>query len=176
VQRARDLDPLSLPTNTYLGLALQLDGKGDDAIRQLKKTLELDPAFIEAHAILAGAYMDRGLTKDMYSELDAMKRLAPGVRTDLLYANCFAADGRRAEALALIHKWEDLRKKIYVRPTTIAQVYAQLGDKEHALTWLETAYTERDGLLAYLNSQGVYRKYRSEPRFIALIRKIGLPE
>ncbi len=176
MQRARDLDPLSLPANTYLGLALQMDGKLDDAIRQLKKTLDLDPAFLEAHAILAGAYMDRGLSKDMYSELDTMKRLAPGVRTDLLYANCFAVSGRRAEALQLIHKGEDLRKKIYVRPTTIAQVYAQLGDKEHALTWLETAYTERDGLLAFLNSQHVYRGYRSEPRFIALIRKIGLPE
>jgi TolB-like protein/Tfp pilus assembly protein PilF len=176
MQRARDLDPLSLPTNTYLGLALQMDGKVDDAIRQLKKTLELDPSFPEAHTILAGAYLDRGLSQDVHSELDALKGIEPGARADMLFANCFAVEGRRAEALDLAHKWEALRGKMYVRPTSIAQVYAQLGDNEKALTWLETAYAERDGMLAYLGTQHVYHRMRRDPRFIALIRKIGLPE
>jgi len=41
--------------------------------------------------------------------------------------------------------------------------------------WLEKAYADRDGMIVFAPKQGCYRKFRSEPRFIALERKLGLP-
>jgi hypothetical protein len=41
--------------------------------------------------------------------------------------------------------------------------------------WLDKAYADRDGMLVYANKQGCYRPYRSEPRFLALERKLGVP-
>jgi hypothetical protein len=60
-----------------------------------------------------------------------------------------------------------------VRSTSIANVYAILGDKAQMYTWLDRAYADRDGMLAFLKPQGAYRPYRSEPRFIALEKKLG---
>ena len=60
-----------------------------------------------------------------------------------------------------------------MRSTSIANVYALLGDKAQMYTWLERAYADRDGMLIYMNRQGFYRPYRSEPRFIALEKKLG---
>jgi hypothetical protein len=62
-----------------------------------------------------------------------------------------------------------------VQSTYIANVYAVLGDKEQMFAWLDKAYADRDGMLVYANKQGCYRPYRSEPRFLALERKLGVP-
>jgi len=62
-----------------------------------------------------------------------------------------------------------------VRSTSISYVYAMLGDKEQMFTWLDKAYADRDGMLAYLNKQGSFHRYRTEPRFVALEKKLGLP-
>ena len=42
-------------------------------------------------------------------------------------------------------------------------------------TWLDRAYAQRDGMLAFTNKQGCFQRYRSEERFIALDKKLGLP-
>jgi hypothetical protein len=54
-------------------------------------------------------------------------------------------------------------------------VYAILGDRDQMYAWLDRAFAERDGMLAYMNHQGCFRHYLGEPRFQALLQKIGLP-
>jgi hypothetical protein len=63
----------------------------------------------------------------------------------------------------------------FVQSTYIANVYAVLGDKEQMYAWLDKAYAARDGMLVYATKQGCYRRYRQEPRFVALEKKLGLP-
>jgi adenylate cyclase len=175
MQRARDLDPLSPITNTYLALAYQWVRKPAEAIAQYKKALELDPNFIEARLNLATLYADQGRLKDFAAELDSVKEIAPPSRTDLMIAFGLAAEGKKSEALLLTHKWEQPVRGVFVRPSSIASVYAALGDKEQAFDWLDKAYTQRDGMLAYLNKQGVFRQYHSDPRYLELLQKLGLP-
>ena len=172
---ARDLDPLSPIGTTYLGLAYLFAGNRAEAIAQYKKALELDPTFIEAHLSLANAYLDESGFKEFASELDRVQELAPESRTDLMRAFAAALEGNKAEALRLVHKWENPGGGIFVRSTSIAAVYAVLGDKQQMYTWLDKAYADRDGMLAYLDKQGCYKPYRSEPRFAALEQKLGLP-
>ena len=172
---ARDLDPLSPIMNTYMGLAYVFAGKYAEGIPQYKKALELDPNFIEARLSLANAYMEDPSMKNTFAELDRAQGFAPESRIDLLRAFGYGVQGKKAEALQLVHKWEKPGGGIFVRSTSIASVYATLGDREQMYAWLDRAYADRDGMLAYTNEQGCYRRYRSEPRFIALEEKLGLP-
>ena len=175
MQAARDLDPLSPIESNYLGLSYQFVGKRAEAIAQYKKALDLDPNFVEARLHLANAYLDQQKFKDFFGELDRAKEQAPESRTDLMRAFAFALEGKKVEALQLTHKWEKPQSGTFVRSTSISNVYAALGDKEQMYAWLDRAYADRDGMLAYLNTQGCYRRYRTEPRFVAMQKKLGLP-
>ena len=61
----------------------------------------------------------------------------------------------------------------YVSPFQIAQYYADLGDKDHAFEWLNTAYQERDIWLTSLPTEPRIDSLRSDPRYAELVRKIG---
>jgi TolB-like protein/Tfp pilus assembly protein PilF len=173
MQTARDLDPLSPITNTYLGLAYHFVGNRPESAAQLRKALELDPGFVEARLELANLSLDQKDFKEFYSELDLAKELAPESRVDLMRATGYAIQGKKTEALQLVHKWEKPAGGVFVRSTSIAGVYAILGDKAQMYAWLDRAYADRDGMLAFMNLQGFYRPYRSEPRFVALEKKLG---
>jgi len=58
----------------------------------------------------------------------------------------------------------------------IAMLYADLGDKDQAFQWLNTAYQERDRLLLGLKTFFQLDPLRSDPRFAELVRKVGLPQ
>ncbi|MDQ2945248.1 MAG: tetratricopeptide repeat protein [Acidobacteriota bacterium] len=176
MEMARDLDPLSLPTITYLGLAYMFDGHRSAAIDQYKKALELDPAFEEAHLNLAQSYLEEGKVDEYYSEIAKVPADPTACRTGMSRALGLAFQGKREQAMEEIRKWENPPKGVYVRPTSIAGAYGALNDREHAFHWLDKAYQDRDGMLAYLNYQGALRKYRADPRFTALIQKLGLPK
>jgi TolB-like protein/tetratricopeptide (TPR) repeat protein len=175
MQLARDLDPLSPVQANYLGLAYQFVGRRAEAIAQYKRALELDSNFVEARLHLANAYLDPGRFKDFYAELDRAQVTWGDSRIEPTRAFGLALEGRKAEALELVHKCEKPATGAFVQSTYIANVYAVLGDKEQMYAWLEKAYADRDGMLVYANKQGCYRPYRSEPRFVALLRKLGLP-
>jgi len=68
------------------------------------------------------------------------------------------------------------RKTGYYSPLVIATLYADLGDKEQAFRWLNTAYQERDWLLVGLKTNFLLDPLRSDPRFAELVRKVGLPQ
>ena len=66
-------------------------------------------------------------------------------------------------------------KQGYVSPVSFAVVCAKLGDKDQAFAWLDKAYAERSPWLAYLSSDPDFDNLRSDPRFAALTKRIGLP-
>ena len=55
-------------------------------------------------------------------------------------------------------------------------LYAELGDKDQAFRWLNTAYQERDWWLEGLKTNFQLDPIRSDPRFAELVRKVGLPQ
>ena len=172
---ARRLDPLSLVINTYTGLLLTFNNQVGPAIEQYKKTLDLDPTFVVARGDLAMAYMSLGRFPEAEAEL---KRVREQTDSPALFPNdafLLACEGKREDALkALAHGPLLHAGSRLVRPTSVANVYAQLGDKENAMLWLNKAYAERDGMLAYTNAWH-FEKMHGDPRFNALLGKLGLP-
>jgi len=67
-----------------------------------------------------------------------------------------------------------LNKKEHVSPFFIALVYAGLNDKDKALEWLQKAYEEKSGSVRYLKMEPRLQNLRNEPRYIELMKKIGL--
>jgi hypothetical protein len=87
------------------------------------------------------------------------------------------AIGRRAEAEKILHDFERKSKSAHVSPYLMATMFASLGDKDRAFDFLEKAYQERSlsmpwGLKADLRIDNL----RSDPRFQALVQRVGLPQ
>jgi hypothetical protein len=53
-------------------------------------------------------------------------------------------------------------------------VYAGLGEKDKAFEWLERAYRDHSGSVRYLKVEPRLDPLRSDPRFLELMRRIGL--
>jgi hypothetical protein len=62
-----------------------------------------------------------------------------------------------------------------VSPYNIALVYVGLGQKDEAFQWLDKAYDERSVRLINLAVHPRLAGLRSDPRFVQLVEKIGLP-
>jgi tetratricopeptide (TPR) repeat protein len=81
--------------------------------------------------------------------------------------------GDRAQAGQILRELEDLSKKRYVSPSNVATVHLGLGEKEKAFDWLDKAFEDRDPVLWWITSDQLYDSVRDEPRFRALVRRVG---
>ena len=61
-------------------------------------------------------------------------------------------------------------------PFVIATYYARLGQKEETIAWLQRGYEERDFRMTLISVSFEFDSVRSDPRFVALVQKIGLPQ
>jgi len=82
--------------------------------------------------------------------------------------------GERSQALRMLEQLEAASKQSYTPAFSFAVVYAGLGEKDQAFTWLEKAYGERTSRLGYLKVEPLWDPLRSDPRFAELVRRIGL--
>jgi tetratricopeptide (TPR) repeat protein len=174
-KRAEEIDPLSPSVNTVVGLILFYEGKYDEARTQLGKALELDPNFPVAHYYMGKAWWAEGLLEPAIESLQRARTLfgdSPAVTGTL--ASCYASMGRPTEARALLDEVLEAAARRYVPCHNIAEAYIGLGEKDHALEWLEKAYEERDSQLIWLKLDPIYQSLRSEPRFVALRKKMRL--
>jgi serine/threonine protein kinase/Tfp pilus assembly protein PilF len=79
---------------------------------------------------------------------------------------------KRNEARALLKRIETMSG--YASPALLAAVYAALDDPDKAMELLERAYLERDLLLRFIKTGYEYDGLRTDRRFIALTKRIGL--
>src|SRR2546425_9011555 len=175
-RRALELEPLHLAIGGHLGWHYLFTRQYDQAIEQFRKTLELDPGFPQAQRYAAWAYLQQGMHQDAIASLRAaLGQLGrnPAVEGELGHA--LGVAGRRAEALAMLEGLRQLSSTRYVSPYSVALVHAGLGDRDQALAWLEKAYAERSDYMPYLNREPMLDGLRSDPRFAALVRRVGLP-
>jgi serine/threonine-protein kinase len=163
--RAQELDPLSPRVSRSLATTYYHARRYDDAIAQCRRALQLDPGFIRAYHTLARAYTQ----KSMFDEaVAASHRWATPAGAFLGYT--YAVSGRRKEAEQII---ERLKQAGAAASFSLATVYAGLGDRDHALQCLEEAYASGEFLLT-VKVNPEFDVLRSDPRFPALLKKIGL--
>jgi len=173
MEKAKNLDPLSLIINADLAELLLLARSYDESIRQSRKTIEMDPNFALAHNQLGQAYLQKQMRDEAITELQKAVQLSAGSPTCLAnLARAYAAFGKKSEAAKLLTDLKKGSSPGYSHASEIAVVYAALGDKNQAMTWLEKGYEERFNPGVLLRPG--FDPLRSDPRFQELVRRIGL--
>jgi serine/threonine protein kinase/Tfp pilus assembly protein PilF len=179
IRRALELDPLSIETNFMAGWNLYYSRRYDDAIRQLRYTLELEPIYFFAEMFLGMAEEQKGAFREAAAAFERARELTaaagmvlPEILADLVRSHAMA--GNRVLAAEVENELKALMTKRYVSRHDLAIVSLSLGEREAALGWLEKAYEDRNWYMPWLHLEPRFDPLHSEPRFAALIRRMGL--
>ena len=178
IDLAHELDPLSPVISRVVGGVRGSARKFDEEIAICSKLANDNPTFAIAHDCLAQAYWGKRMYPQVIEERKTWAHLS-GHQVDADFAAAmdegFRASGWKGAAAKAIAVRQAQRKTGYFSAFDIATFYADLGDKEQAFRWLNTAYREHDWLLITLNTHYALDSVRSDPRFAELVRKVGLP-
>ncbi len=180
-ERARQLDPLSPVIITVLAEVCTQDRQFDRSIEILNKFNAENPSFGRGHFGLYQAYWGKHEYAQAIRELKTSAQLEgdkdAAEITDAMDTG-FRSGGLQAAMRKAIEVALARRKSStnFVSSFQIASFYAELGDKDRAFDWLNTAYQERDNYLEALRTTYWMDSLRSDPRYSALVRKIGFPQ
>ena len=174
MNRAHDLDPLSISMNFSLGWRLYLAREYDQAIEQLRNTIDMDPDFVLPHLVLGQAYEQKKMYDQAITELrravDISQSSPPAVAA---LARTYAVSGRTTEARKLLDQLMEQSKRRYVSPFYVAIVYAGLGENDQALDWIEKAYKDRSNAIVFAKVNPQLDTLRSTPRFQSLLHRLA---
>jgi tetratricopeptide (TPR) repeat protein len=175
---AVQLDPLSHPANLLLCYLHVVARDFEAAVLQAARTLEIDRRWNLANFHMATAYLGLDRPEDALRASEAAVAQAP---TDPLMLGVLgmseAAAGRKPDALEKVEKLKNLRAGRYSSALPIAWVYASLGDADRAFEWIDTAVEDRESmLLGIKHAPIIFAPLRKDPRYDALVRRIGFPE
>lgn len=175
-RKAESLDPLSLVTIVDVGLeAFRPAGRYDEEMEQCRKALEMDPNFALAHACLADSYYNKRMHKEAIAEMQRAIQLSGGSAPYVAsLAILYLQADRRDEAIRILNELVARSKREFIPPQAFMYIYAQLGDKERAFSYLEKAYHERYDVITGLKVDPLLQPLRSDPRFQDLVRRVEL--
>ncbi|MCH8912571.1 MAG: tetratricopeptide repeat protein, partial [Planctomycetes bacterium] len=174
IERAEELDPLSLIINAIAGYVCYFASEYDQAIDHCQKALELDPNFATAHYFIGWVYERKGMYGEAIAELQKARTLSGNIDFLAVLAHAYAVSGRTKQARKMLDEVKAFSERAYVSPYVLALIYMGLGEKDQAFAWLETAYAERAINLVVLKVDPRYDELRGDPRFDDLLRRIGL--
>jgi len=175
IKRARDLDPLSVSFNSNLALYLFFRHQFDQSLEQSRKTLDMEPDFSVARVTLALNYQQKGSTKEAIAEFRRVQASMPNDAANKAWlGHALAQDGQISEARRILSELEERAQNSYVAPYSIAVLHAGLGDRAHALDWLERGFQDRSLRPVWLKLDPRLDGLRQENRFIQLIQRLGL--
>jgi len=176
VTRARELDPLSPFVRTYGVFTVYLAGHYEQAQRELLQQIELDPDYYLTHAFLGLVYEQTGRYAEAVEELRTASRLDVKNQEALAQlGHALAIAGEAGEAREILERLERLGASQYVSPYNVALIYAGLGNSDKLFEWLEKAYKERSEWMYHLRVDPRLRPYQADPRFNAILRRMGFP-
>jgi tetratricopeptide (TPR) repeat protein len=176
MKRALELEPLAVATNSCFGQNLYLARRYDDAIQQLRKTIELDSTHYDPQGWLGIAYFQKGMGEEAIRQMEKASRfevIGPRMTAALAYA--YAATGRREESRQELDQLLEQEGARYFDPYFVAWAYTGLGDKDSAFVWLDKAQDEHSFLLYEMITVDPWLDaLRSDERFAGLLKKVGL--
>ena len=178
MRQAQQLDPSAVLANDGVAVALYYGGWYDQAIEQCRKTIRIDSTYALTHLWLGGSYLQRGMYDEAIAAIKKSLALSPGTFSfsSGYLGNAYAVSGKREEALRLLGALKERWNRGDEFGWNIAMIYAGLDEREQVLDWLEKAYEARDPYLMQLKTEPHLNPLRSEPRFQALLEKMGLSE
>jgi tetratricopeptide (TPR) repeat protein len=173
----RKLDPLSVRVSFDLAVKFFFERDFDRAVERLQKTISMDPNNAIAYGFLGTILWHKKMPAQAFNASEKANAL------DGIFSQQETADMRRAYDVSgypgFLRKQNELMQQLLARekyqsPLLIALNYALAGDNSETLDWLERAVQERTPWLPELKMDPAWDALRSQPRFIAVLKKIGL--
>jgi serine/threonine protein kinase/tetratricopeptide (TPR) repeat protein len=170
LNRARQLEPLSLITNARIGTLTSWMKRYETADSVLRRTLAIDPTYPVARIQRARVLSALGRHDEAIAALppDSVRL---GSYESGIAGFVYAKAGRPADALA---EARALEARTYVPAEGVAAIYAGLGDLDAAFRWINRAIDTRGVGLIFLAAESMYDTLRSDPRYPAVVQRIGL--
>ena len=174
VKLARDLDPLTSRIRANVGYLLYSARRYDEALEELKKALDFDPSHRATYGYLGEAYLEIGRYKESITHFRMAKDLGDRPEYSIKLAITYARAGKIEDSRKILNEMKERSKKEYVSKTFLAAAYGTLSEQDIAFDLLDKAYVERDTRMNELKVNPIFDPLRSDPRFSALLKKIGL--
>ena len=175
IERARQLDPLSLIIATDRGAILHFARQHDRAIEQFRAVLDIEPTFPRAPGLIVGAYTEKAQFDEALDGIEKWRRWDKGPWPWAWAAYVHGRAGRPADARRALQKMEESNRQSKFAPAPLLlTAYPAMAKHDEALALLQKGLAERSHLLATLKVDPLYDPLRGDPRFVELMRRIGL--
>jgi TolB-like protein/pimeloyl-ACP methyl ester carboxylesterase/Tfp pilus assembly protein PilF/predicted Ser/Thr protein kinase len=175
IYAALELDPLSLSATLALAELLIFDRRYDESIETSKKIIQMDPNWPISHIYLGQGYFFNGLYAEAIEEFNKEKAIgSANTIADVLIGSTYAKIGKEAETRKILNNLAEKSLEEYVAPSFFAGLHFALADFDEGFRWLERAYKERDPLLLYIKANPFNDIIRSDTRYHAILKKVGL--
>ena len=175
IKRSEELDPLSVSINTSLGNYYLFTRQYDEAVAQYHKTLELEPN-AAVHPYLRVADQEKGNFDEAFkeSQMEFAGRFSAeqveGVKA------AYAMSGYKGLLAEELKLEKERTKREYTSAVRLARICAVLDQKDEAFAWLNKAFEAHEDGLIWLKVDPRYDHLKSDPRFAALLQRVGIPQ
>ncbi len=172
IRQAQRLDPMSIVFQAAECAVLVYGRQYDAAIAKGEKTVELEPTYYPGYLYLSRAYLMQGMAAAAIKAAKEAVRLSSGSPPALgALGISYASSGQMDQARNIVAR---MRQRSYTPPVYVSGVYAEMGKIDEAFDWLTRAEREHSPSLVCLRIGIWARRLRSDPRFDALARVVGL--
>jgi len=178
-RRAQELDPFSARIHTNASEEYLFAHQNDRAIEAADRALEVDPSFPLGYSFRGYAEVEKGMYDQAIADFQEADKLV-GFQVYLgRIGYALAISGRTSEASRIL---DQLKSDSHQRPTEdpdyrffrMAFVHIGLGNNHLALDLLEKAFDAHPPSMTHLKSEPIFAGIREEPRYKALLKKVGL--
>ena len=175
IQKSLDLDPLSVERLVYSAVFYLYGRNPDRALELFQRVQSIDPGNPFVQGNIGLCHVSKGAYEQGVAEIK--KSLEMGIRhpnamADLPYA--LAKAGRLEEAKEVVQEMVRYHDEHGSGTDSVGRAYAAIGENDKALQWLEKAYEERSPQLRWSAVDFDLEGMHSDPRFQALLKKLGL--
>lgn len=166
------VDPLSPLASHLRAEALLWAGRYEEAIEQNRAARKLDPTLVIFDSVPGTALRELGRLDESVAAYQDFQKFFDQPSFGL--ATTYTRMGRRNDALAVIHALEERERRQWVDPDFIALAYAGIGDRDHAMEWLEKAYQRKTFFVRLFLSWDCpwLRNMESDPRYQELKKRV----
>ena len=174
IEGARALDPIAVSGRDVSWILFQARHY-DDSIRESRSELALKPDDADTLLFLGFALIANNQAADAVPVLEraaAISKDSPAV--DGVLVRAYSHAGRRGDALRLLAQLKQRRNTGYIPAAAFVNAYLGLGDDDQAFISLEQAFREQSNILQFLKTHPYFDPIRTDARFAALLRRVGL--
>ena len=175
MNKALTIDPLSPEINSFLAWDYYLKRDYDNCLVSALRSMQMFPDFWLPHMIGGMCYSYAGQQSEAMREFNKALAMNPDSTVSQAgVAICLARSGKRGEALKALDRLQAMKDRTYVSPAYVSLVYLALGDRDAEYAWLEKSYDDRAEWLLWLTIDPSYDSERNDPRYQAMVRKVGV--